>query len=237
MSTPELSVVLPCYNESRGLEAILRRFQEVCGDQDFELILVDNGSTDDTPAVLQELLPAFPFARSIRVDPNQGYGHGIYSGLKAATGNILAWSHADLQTDPEDVFKGLRLLSDAPNPTRTFVKGRRYGRQLSEKIVSVGMQVIATCLLRTRMHEINAQPKIFHRDLLDVISEPPIDFNFDVYVLYQAQKHGYKVTDFPVQFPPREYGESNWANTWRSKIRTILRSMRYMMHLGLGGNA
>ena len=112
--SPQLSVVLPCYNEARGIEAILRRFAEVGAGQDFELILVDNGSRDDTRAVMQALLPQFSFARSERVEVNQGYGHGIWTGLQAARGEIVAWSHADLQTDPADVFQGLEGVSKQP---------------------------------------------------------------------------------------------------------------------------
>ena len=74
MDIPILSVVLPCYNESKGLENILKRFQEVGAGVNFELILVDNGSTDNSPEVLASLLPRYPFARSVRVEKNVGYG-------------------------------------------------------------------------------------------------------------------------------------------------------------------
>ncbi|HEY2759096.1 MAG TPA: glycosyltransferase family 2 protein, partial [Pirellulales bacterium] len=189
--SPQLSVVLPCYNEARGIEAILRRFAEVCRDQDFELILVDNGSRDDTSAVIESLLPKFPFARSVTVPINQGYGHGIWTGLQTARGEVVAWSHADLQTDPADVFRALKAYRNSPRPPKTLVKGRRSGRRLSEKIVSLGMGVVASEIFRRRLSEINAQPKVFHRDLLAYLSRPPIDFNFDVYVLVMALRNGW----------------------------------------------
>ena len=56
-------------------------------------------------------------------------------------------------------------------------------------------------------------------------------FNFDVYVLFKALRHGWHVESFPVKFPPRQYGVSNWASTWRSKARTMRRSMFYMWRL------
>jgi glycosyltransferase involved in cell wall biosynthesis len=234
--SPELSIVLPCYNEAQGLDAILHRFQEAGADRDFELILVDNGSTDNTAEKLAELLPQYPFARSVRVEVNQGYGHGIHTGLRHSRGRFVSWSHADLQTDPADVFRALQELQASDDPKRTIVKGRRYGRRLSERLVSWGMQTVATVLLRTGMHEINAQPKVFDRSLLNLIEHPPVDFNFDVYVLYRAKQACFQIRSIPVKFPPRPYGESNWAATWRSKLRTISRSVKYMCRLGFIGD-
>jgi glycosyltransferase involved in cell wall biosynthesis len=234
MDVPILSVVLPCYNESKGLENILNRFQQAGQGTDFELILVDNGSTDNTAEVLTSLLPRYPFARSVRVDKNVGYGHGILTGLQSARGELLAWSHADLQTDPADVFRALRLYQSDTNTAPRLVKGRRHGRSLQERIISRGMEIVSFLLLRTRLTEINAQPKLFHRRLLQNLPHPPTDFNFDVYVLYQARQEHWRIEAFDVVFPPRQYGQSNWAGTLRSKIRTIARSMWFMFKLGLG---
>lgn len=228
---PQLSIVLPCYNEAAGLESLLKRFEKVGRGVSYELILVDNGSTDETPQLIPRLLPHFPFATSVRIERNQGYGHGILTGLRAAVGDALAWSHADLQTDPADIFRAWQRYRQADRPRQTLVKGRRRGRALQERVVTWGMQTLATVLLRTRLHEINAQPKVFHRDLLNCLADPPIDLNFDLYVLYVAKQCGWRVETIPVDFPPRQFGESSWATTWRSKIRAMARSARYMLQL------
>ena len=233
MSIPALSIVLPCYNEARGIAEILRRFEEAGRGHDFELILVDNGSTDDTARVMTELLPSYPFARCVTITDNRGYGDGIVTGLKAARAEILAWSHADLQTDPADVFRALEMCRNAPDPTHVVIKGRRLGRRLSERFISRGMEAMSMLLLRRCLTEINAQPKVFHRGLMEHLTDPPVDFNLDVYVLYRAQSRGWTVRSIDVQFPPRQYGQSNWAGTWRSKIRTIARSMQFMFRLGM----
>jgi glycosyltransferase involved in cell wall biosynthesis len=234
MPDPKLSVVLPCYNESAGLSDILERFLEAGRDRDFELVLVDNGSTDDTPKVLAELLPRYPFARSVAIERNRGYGDGIDTGLKQARGEIVAWSHADLQTDPADVFRAWDVFAQADDPSRLLVKGRRHGRRPGEWIISRGMEVVALLLLRRWIPEINAQPKLFHRGLLEHVTNPPVDFNFDVYVLYRAKRCGWRIASIDVAFPPRPHGQSHWAATFRSRMRTIARSMRYMFLLGLG---
>ena len=78
----KLSIVVPCYNEEQNIPLILERFGEVITREDIEVILVDNGSTDDSALVLAELLPKYPFAKTSRVEVNQGYGYGILHGLK-----------------------------------------------------------------------------------------------------------------------------------------------------------
>ena len=121
-----LSLVIPCYNEAANLPLLLERCKELAVRPDVEVVLVDNGSTDRTAEVLQNLLPKYPGCRSIRVEKNQGYGFGILSGLKAAKGEIIGWTHADMQTDPQDAILGLELFEKHGDDI--FVKGRRYGR-------------------------------------------------------------------------------------------------------------
>ena len=96
------SIVIPCYNESDNIPLILKRFAEVIEGYEIEVILINNGSTDDTEMVIEKLLPQYTFARCVLVPVNQGYGYGILQGLKSANGDYIGWTHADMQTDPGD---------------------------------------------------------------------------------------------------------------------------------------
>ena len=118
-----LSLVIPCYNEAANLPLLLSRCAEVAHQGKIEIILVDNGSTDKSPRVLAELLPHHPGCRSVRVEKNQGYGFGLLSGLRAAEGKVLGWTHADMQTDPDDARRGLALFDQYGD---TFLWGRRW---------------------------------------------------------------------------------------------------------------
>ena len=124
----KLSVVVPCYNEEQNIPLILARFAQVVDRDDVEVILVDNGSTDHSAQVLTELLPEYPFARTVKVEVNQGYGYGILQGLKECRGEYIGWTHADMQTDPADILRALAVI-EAQNGL-VFVKGRRKGRPL-----------------------------------------------------------------------------------------------------------
>src|SRR5689334_10877832 len=104
---PSLSLIIPCFNEAANLPLLLERCGKLTAAPDVEIVLVDNGSSDASPQVLRDLLPRYPGCRSVRVEKNQGYGFGILSGLAAAEGAILGWTHADMQTDPLDALAGL----------------------------------------------------------------------------------------------------------------------------------
>lgn len=138
------SLIIPCYNESKSIPLLLERCKRVTeGCPESEVILVDNGSTDSTPEILRELLPSYPDCRSIRVEKNQGYGFGILSGLRNAKGNVLAWTHADLQTDPGDFLRGIEFFDNKSNDD-LFVKGARYGRPMADVVFTWGMSVFDT---------------------------------------------------------------------------------------------
>src|SRR5437867_2193703 len=84
----KFSLIIPCYNEAATLPLLLDRCQNIVKQSSAEIILVDNGSTDNSFSVLKELLPNYPGCRSIHVEQNQGYGFGILSGLRSAKGDI-----------------------------------------------------------------------------------------------------------------------------------------------------
>ncbi len=226
-----LSLVIPCYNEAKNLPLLVARLRETFVRDDIEAILVDNGSTDDSPAVLVALLAAPSRIRSVRVEKNQGYGFGILSGLTAATGEIIGWTHADMQTDPADALRALEIYEASPRPEVLFVKGRRHGRPLSDVVFTVGMSMFETLLMRRRMWDINAQPTLFPRSFFATWREPPHDFSLDLYAYYQAMHHGLTVARFPVRFGERAHGSSHWNVNWQAKLRFIRRTVDFSLRL------
>lgn len=224
-----LSLIIPCYNEAANLPLLLERCKEVVNKPEVEVILVDNGSTDNTAEVLLNLLPQYPGCRSIRVEKNQGYGFGIVSGLKAAEGQILGWTHADMQTDPQDALRGLDLFEKHGDDI--FVKGRRYGRPFMDVVFTIGMSLFETFLLARPMWDINAQPTMFPRKFFDAWNSPPDDFSLDLYAYYQAQTQRLKVYRFPVNFGERAHGVSHWNVNWVAKWKFIRRTVDFSLQL------
>ena len=233
LCTPmKLSLIIPCYNEAANLPILLERCRGVVCSPDTEVILVDNGSTDLTPQVLNQLLPLYPGCRSVRVEINQGYGFGILTGLKAASGDVLGWTHADMQTDPQDALIGLGLFER--HISNSFVKGRRYGRPLGDVAFTVGMSLFETILLGKPMWDINAQPTLFTRQFFETWRDPPHDFSLDLYAYYQARLTQLSVLRFPVLFGERVHGVSHWNVNWTAKRKFIRRTIQFSFNLKKG---
>lgn len=224
---PHLSVVIPCWNEAANLPSLIAAWAALWQQDDaWELILVDNGSTDDSATVLADAAARHPFLRVATVPPpNLGYGHGILTGLQAARGDVLAWTHADGQTPPADVLRAWQAWRDSPSPLQTIVKGRRQRRPLADAAFTAGMSVWASALLGTPLHDINAQPKLLPRALFAEFRDPPLDLSLDVYLLWLARRLGYTLQTIDVTFGARAHGQSRWATSvparWRAVRRTI----------------
>lgn len=230
----DLSLVIPCYNEELNIPLIVQRCQEIVpGDVSVEIILVNNGSKDNTRnAILEESKKAAKqIFKLCDVEKNIGYGHGILSGLAVAQGAVLAWTHADMQTDPEDVIKAYRLYKSHQN-TSVFIKGQRKNRALGPHFFTWGMTVIASYALKQRLTDIGAQPKLFSKEFyVNYLShDAPSDFSLDLYAMYFAKKYGSIVT-FPVYFKNRAHGEAKGGGSLKTRIKVTKRVLAFIFEL------
>jgi glycosyltransferase involved in cell wall biosynthesis len=226
------SIVLPCYNEAENLPSILKAYRDAWTDLSAELILVNNGSTDATAAVLDRELakPENQFARSVLVPVNQGYGFGVMAGVRAAKGRVIGISHADMQCAAADLFRAYDLWARSASP-KTLIKGKRARRPLGAAFVTTVMATVASTVLLTTLTDINAQPKLFERSLLDHLTHPPNGFELDLYFLYTARKHGWTVRTIPVIFGKRLHGDSKWAFSLASRRKHIWATLKFILGL------
>lgn len=228
---PVMSLIIPCYDEAQNLPLLINRIEEsFVGEHEAEVILVDNGSRDETSAILASLA-GHPVIRSVRVDVNQGYGYGILAGLRAARGRFLGWTHADMQTDPADALRALALVRCA-NTDALYVKGRRYGRPFNDVVFTLGMSAFETLLLGTWLWDINAQPNILSRPFYEAVANgAPHDFSLDLYFYHAARQHGLRMVRFPTRFGERAHGASHWNVNWAAKKKFITRTLKYSLEL------
>lgn len=223
----KLSVVIPCYNEEKNIPLILSEFHEAVKRNDVELIIVNNGSRDNSKKVLIDLLPSYSFAKSVEIEVNQGYGFGILTGLKEAKGEYIGWAHGDLQTPLAGISKVLEIIEKAGNPKKIYVKGRRKGRPLFDAFFTFGMSIFESLFFGELLYDINAQPNIFHRNFFESWLNPPYDFSLDLYAFYLAKKQDIPIVRFPTLFPKRIHGESHWNKNLYSKWEFIKRTIDF----------
>lgn len=227
----KLSVVVPCYNEAENIPLLLKRFEQTIHRKDVEVVFVDNGSNDATSEILTNMLPDYPFARSIRIEINQGYGFGIVQGLKSCKGRFIGWTHADMQTDPADLIKTLKIIEKYNYDEGIFIKGKRTGRPLFDQFFTMGMSVFESVYLGEKLCDINAQPNVFSQKFFKTWKNPPDDFSLDLYVLYMACVEKLQIKRFPVEFPERLYGVSHWNRGLLSKWKFIKRTLDFSKKL------
>ena len=227
----KLSIIVPCYNESKNIPLILEKFSRVISRDDIEVLLVNNGSTDNSETVLFELVSNYYFARIVNVNVNQGYGFGITMGLNEAKGEFIGYTHADMQTDPADVLEALNIIEKQKNPKNCYIKGDRKGRPLIDQFFTMGMSVFETIYLGKKLWDINAQPNIFHRNFFESLENIPKDFSLDLYFLYTAQQQDLEVIRFDVVFTQRIHGESSWNTGLASKWKFIKRTVDFSIKL------
>jgi glycosyltransferase involved in cell wall biosynthesis len=229
-----LSIIIPSYNEAQNVPLICARLSEIMRDRsDVEAILVNNGSTDGSDLVFKkqfENLNPSQF-QLVKVDVNQGYGYGILQGLKQARGQVLAWTHSDMQTDPADVLRAFDLYKSQTGPV--LVKGKRRNRALLDQLFTTGMQWVVYFYIGSKLDDINAQPKMFSRVFFDdfIAQKAPFDFSLDLSLLHQAVTHGICVFEVPVDFSNRLYGEAKGGGSWKTKIKLIRRTFAYIVAL------
>lgn len=227
----KLSIVVPCYDEAENIPLILKRFNEVIKRDDVEVILVDNGSRDNSPELLKKLLPEYSFARTVRIEVNQGYGYGILQGLHACSGKFIGWTHADMQTDPADLIKALDIIEANKDNEKIFVKGNRKGRPLFDQFFTSGMSLFETLYMGEKLYDVNAQPNVFSKKFFETWENPPKDFALDLYALYMARKAKLQIERFDVIFPERIHGESHWNSGLTAKWKFIKRTIEFSKNL------
>lgn len=226
------SVVIPCYNEEGNIINLVEKFKKLIKKHyPIELVLVNNGSTDSSAKILDEVSRINTFVRVVTVEKNQGYGFGILSGLKEATGDYLGWMHADLQTDPFEICKCIAYLKHYNYPTNIFQRGIRKNRPILDTLFTIGMSCFESVLFNTNLWDINAQPTMFSRSFYETWIEPPKDFSLDLYVYVLAKKQHLQIRRFPIRQHCRVSGTSSWNTGISARIKLTKSVMSYSITL------
>lgn len=227
----DLSIVLPVFNEEQNMPLVISKYLSLSKKCNLEVLFVeDGGSKDNTRKIVQQYEKKFPFVKGVFIN-ERGYGISIHKGLLEAKGEFVCWTHADLQTNPEDTIKALNIIKKQKNPKKFYIKGKRYGRPLYDSFFTLGMSILGTLYLGKLLFDINAQPNLFHKSFLTLMKNPPNDFSFDLYSYYIAKKFKYKIVRFPVYFGKRIYGKSAWNSGINARMKFIKRTLAFTFKL------
>lgn len=227
------SIVIPCYNEEKGIERLVTSIRKLhLPEKELEVLFVQNGSKDRTGEMLRKFTDGTPWMKIVEIPVNQGYGYGIKQGLKASAGEYVGWMHADLQIPPAELETAFAQIERADGGKRIFLKGRRTNRPFLENLFTFGMSCYETLLLGCVLYDINAQPSVFSRTLYEQWSEAaPDDFSLDLYAYYFAKKAGAQIVRWKVCQHAREAGESSWNTGMGARWKLVKRTLKFSREL------
>ncbi|MEG6522401.1 glycosyltransferase family 2 protein [Desulfotomaculum sp. 1211_IL3151] len=207
---PKLSMVIPLYNEEENVARVASELQQQLTREqiDYELVLVDNGSTDKTGLILAELAKNNPQFKVVKVSHNQGYGWGIINGLRWASGDYLGFMGGDGQIDPSDVIKVYTSMLEG-NYQLCKVKRQYRGDGLIRKYISHIFNTIFVYIFKVNVGDINGSPKMMSRDCYEQLNLGAKDWFLDAEIVLKSQYLNFSVGEVPVAFHRRMGGNSS----------------------------
>lgn len=216
---PQLSLVFPAFEEEDNLDQLIQHALETAGRlaSDFEVIVVDDGSKDQSPQILAQWSRADTRVRTIRHPRNFGYGAALRAGLREARGDLVFFSDADLQFDLTELEYLLDHVSSFD-----IVAGYRSPRRdpwMRTAIAWVWGTLVRT-LFRLPVRDIDCAFKVFHRRVLDGIAIESVGAFINTEILVRARANGARIHQVPVKHLKRRHGRQSGANP-----RVILRAL------------
>jgi glycosyltransferase involved in cell wall biosynthesis len=235
---PSISLVLPAYNEAENIEPMMAEAVpalQACaeGDSDgqgtdaWEIIVVDDGSADDTAVITRRLMQSIPQLRLVQHPVNQGFGAAVFSGFTSAEKDWIFYTDADRQFVLSELEKFVPLMDQAD-----LIAGYRAPRRdpFMRVFYGKGWSMLCTLLFGYTVRDVDCAFKLFRREIIEELA-PQIasrGATFSIEWLVRAKRAGYRFVELPVSHRPRVAGSQTGAN-----IGVIVRAFRELIQVRL----
>ncbi len=204
---PALSIIIPVFNEAEGLPlTVAAIFKELSTDPDFlELVLVDDGSRDQTVEIAQQLMTTEPRIRLVKHDRNRGLGAAIRTGLAAAEGELVLYTDADLPFE----FKLIPDLLALAQPNHIVIGCRNNRGEGGRRwLLSKGYNLLCRLALGVWVRDVNFACKLLPRKAVRRMNLHAEGSFIDAEMLLECRRLGYEIAQLPMTYYPRTVGES-----------------------------
>jgi glycosyltransferase involved in cell wall biosynthesis len=227
---PGVSIFFPAYNDA-GTIASLAIIAHMTARQitdDYEVIVVEDGSPDHTGALLDEMARYFPWLKVVHHDRNRGYGGALRTGFATASKELIFYTDGDAQYDPRE----LERLHEAMTPAVDFVNGFKIGRSdpLHRVVIGRLYHWFVKLSFGLRVRDVDCDFRLIRRSVFDRVRLTRSSGVICVELMKKVQDHGFRLAQVPVHHYHRTYGKSQFFNFPRV-ARTLVDLMRLWFEL------
>jgi glycosyltransferase involved in cell wall biosynthesis len=225
-----LSIFFPMWNEEEYIHRAVRAAKEICDDLveageigDYELIVVDDASTDRTGELADELAAADTHIRVVHHPSNRRLGGSIKSGFAAATGDLVLYTDADLPFEMIELVRAIRVMRTYEADIVSAYRLDRTGEGPRRAVYSWVYNWLIQLSFGTRLRDINFAFKLCRRCVLDHVTLSSEGSFIDAELVIRAQKAGFSIVQIGVDYFPRTRGVSTLSSP--AVIRTMIGEM------------
>ena len=209
--TLDLTIIVPLFNEAESLPELVRWINRTLDGRgwEYEIIMVDDGSTDGSWKVVRELAEADGRIHGIRFRRNYGKSAALYHGFKAAGGNVVVTMDADLQDSPEEIPEMYRMVTEDGWDVVSGWKQHRQDNKLTKNLPSKLYNATARWITGIHLHDMNCGWKAYRNE---VVKNIEVYGEMHRYIPYLAKNAGFeRITEKPVHHQKRKYGKSKFG--------------------------
>jgi glycosyltransferase involved in cell wall biosynthesis len=226
---PSISLVMPAYNEADNIEPMVEEATPAleANADEYEIIVVDDGSSDGTGAVTRRVMESHPHVRLVEHPINQGFGAAVFSGFTSAEKDWIFYTDADRQFVLSELERFVPHMDQAD-----LIAGYRAPRRdpFMRVFYGKGWSALCTLLFGYTVRDVDCGFKLFRRDIIQSLA-PTIasrGATFSIEWLVRAKRAGYRFVELPVTHRPRVVGSQTGAN-----INVITRAFRELVQVRL----
>ncbi|HEX4819519.1 MAG TPA: glycosyltransferase family 2 protein [Acidimicrobiales bacterium] len=225
-----LTFMFPMWNEEEMIHRTVDAARETATDLlawgqigDYEILLIDDASTDKTGAIADELAASDDHVRVVHHEVNRKLGGSVRTGLREARGDLVLYTDADMPFDLADLNKALRLMRVYEADILSAYRLDRTGEGVKRTVYSYVYNSMVRILLGMRIRDVNFAFKLLRRDILQHIELQSEGSFIDVELLAKAQRRGFHIIQFGVDYFPRDRGVSTLSSP--AVISTIIKEL------------